>query len=202
MKSIPIPLSTIQAYGATPVRIDPPQNFELDNGQPIESLLGMRVGDVTYVLMGIEEDERDALNRTNCFYIGFVSGFIPVFTVRVADIIHGQAEDPLEETLPIVFANFELNQEARTNWISINDHVVCKQIPIKSELRWDNEPGNQIIEAGDFLFHDFKTGQMMVVNELFAQMLLPEVENEETNNFELQQSNGNGENQEETLPEL
>lgn len=201
MKSIPIPLSTIQAYGGTPIKIDPPKNFELDNGSPIESILGMRVGEVVYILMGVEEEEREALSRTNAFYLGFVSGFVPVFTVRVADIIHGQTDDPTE-TLPVLITDFNMSQEAQDSWGRLNENLAYKQIPVKTELRQEDGVGNMIVEAGDYLFLDFRTGQTVIVAALLANMLIQEEQNEEADIVEFQQPDGNGNIEKEKLPGL
>lgn len=215
MIPLPIPLSTIQAYGGTPVKIDPPQNFELTNGEKIPSIPGMKVGDVTYILMGVEEIEREALSRTHAFYLGFLSGFIPVFTLRVADIIHGQTDDPFDP-LPILFANFEMVQEAHDEWERLTEYVACKQIHVKTELRWeDGEVGNQIIEENNYLVHDFRTGQVLIVSSILIDMLriipeipetkeigIEEVEDEEGDNSQLQQPDGNGEHPKAVVPEL
>lgn len=195
-------MSTVEAYGAIPVKIDPPEAFELSDGQRPESMYGMKVGEVTYILMGVEEgQEREALGRTNAFYLGFFSGFVPVFQCRVADIIHVDSED-LTKDLPVMIADYNLAQEARREWPWLNSHAAYKKVEKKTLLRFEvemlEEP--QIIEAGDYLIHDFSTGKMIVLTASAAEIVI-EVANDRDeekafSDAQLQEPERNGEPEE------
>lgn len=173
MKPIVIPRQTIEAYGAEEVEVSAPPEFEFTDGSRPESYLAMRVGHTVYTLVGIEnQDELEALNRTKCFYLGFFGNAIPIFTVRVADIMYGE-EEP-EEQLPAISDNFDLHQEAKDSWDAIpNMETVCYK-PVLTKSRFVQIVGkddrhqdvfmSSIIYAGDFLLHNFMTGKTCVVS--------------------------------------
>lgn len=186
MEPIPFPSATIEAYGGKRVRVDPPPDFELTDNSPIEPFEGMVVGETTYALIGIHDSEIDALLRTRCFYLGFMSGFIPVFTLRVADIVQGEQ---VEEVLPVIYKNIDLYQEARDNWYLFSQDIVYKRIPERTrfvEVVGQDERHQDIlkatvIETGEYLLHNLATGNCAVVPEeyvdfLFGGKLVREVE--------------------------
>lgn len=183
MKPINIPPATVEAHGAAYVSVSAPLDFEFTDGTKPEAFEGMRVGDVVYTLIGVETDgEMEALNRTRCFYLGFYSGNIPIFTVRVADIIFGDPPAE-EEILPVLADNYELHQWARDAWPTfINGDVAWHRLPTKT--RWVIKVGtddrhqdvfmSEVIEAGNYLLHNFVSGKTMVVPEQWLEFLYGE----------------------------
>jgi hypothetical protein len=171
LKPINIPPATVEAHGGAHVNVSAPLDFEFSDGNKPIPFEGMRIGDTVYTLIGIENDgELEALKRTRCFYLGFFSGQIPIFTVRVADVMFGEPVE--DEVLPVIPDNFELWQDARSNWDTImNGDIAIKQIEKKS--RFIQKVGTDaqhrdvfmegVIDAGQYLMHSFLLGETMIV---------------------------------------
>jgi hypothetical protein len=183
MKPIEIPRQTIEAYGAEAVTVSAPQDFEFSDGSKPEAYPAMRVGEVVYVLIGVEtQDEMEALKRTKCFYLGFFAKAIPIFNIRVADIIFGEAEP--DEILPTISDNFDLHQEARDNWHSLPGmtEVCFKSIGRKSRFvqlvgqddRHQDVFMADVVDAGDFLLHNFISGNTCVVSRDWLEFMYGE----------------------------
>lgn len=171
MKPIDIPSATVEAHGASYVSVSAPLDFEFTDGTKPEAFEGMRIGDVVYTLIGIEnEGELEALKRTKCFYLGFYSGNIPIFTIRVADVIFGEA--PVEEELPAIVNNFDLFQMAKDSWPTLGNYEIAyMEIPRKSRFiqkvgtdeRHQEVFMSETVEAGSFVLHSFVSGETIVV---------------------------------------
>jgi len=178
LRPIPIPEATIVAHGAAYVSVSAPLDFEFSDGSKPEAFEGMRIGDVIYTLIGIEDGELEALKRTHCFYLGFFSGHIPIFNLRVADVAFGEPD--IEEVLPVIADNFDLHQEARDSWATMmNGDIAYKQIDKSSRFiqivgkdnRHQDVFMSEVVEAGNYILHSFLLGKTIIVPQEWLDFL-------------------------------
>jgi hypothetical protein len=180
--NIPIPPRTLEAYGAVPVTFRPPLNL---NGEDIQTIHGMKVGGRVHFLMGVEEQEREILERTHAFYISFPEDFVPVFSIRMADVAHQSSEDPLED-LSITDIK-DLHNDLRFG-IEINSRLRAIQSEQKQLLIINNE--KLIIESGDYILHDLLSGTSWISPQSITELMIPVEGNHTEENFpELQDDN-------------
>jgi hypothetical protein len=205
MRPIPIPPATIVAHGGAYVSVSAPIDFEFTDGTKPEPFEGMRIGDVVYSLIGIEDGEIEALKRTKCFYLGFFSGHIPIFTLRVADVAFGEPD--VEEVLPVISDNYDLHQEARDSWPTMMDgNVAYKQIDKRSRFvqivgkdeRHQDIFMSTVVEASSYILHSFRLGETIIVPQEWLDFLYGSTEHRPTEipQVEIKEVYNSGEEQE------
>jgi hypothetical protein len=172
MQPIPIPDEVIAGHGAQKVELAPPANWDGSNGREVHSVEAMKIGDDIYVLVEIEERDKEILPRTNCFYLGFHSGFVPVFSFRAADVVVG--EQVPESTALVVEDNYELAQAAHDSWDRLGVTPNIKFIKeLEHEIRFWGRDYRAIGSPGDFLIHDPITGTTELVPERYIKLFPP-----------------------------
>lgn len=196
MQPIHIPDATVDAYNAERVSVLPPEAFEVD-GFGIEGYEGMKIGDAIYTVIGVDDAELAVLQKTKCFFLSFLSGVIPVFSLRVADF--EDRPDDTGEGLPTLLEDFDLKQEARDSWDYLLTNIVFMQ-NMERRIFMPEHGEAVILEVGDFLIHNLQDGTISRIPREFSDLLIyvksdldDRKENQERTDAELQEPEPNSE---------
>jgi hypothetical protein len=156
MRTLPIPPAFIENMGGTPIILQGPSS-EVQNAD------GMHIeNDGVYVLVGIEEAEREEFKKSWTFFLGF-HGPVPVFSLRVNNVLTDEAEPDPE--IPRLGNHQPLREEAETNWGWLYDGY---GLPVGGQCYVETPEGWKLASVGDYIYFDVEKRDFWVLSNIFC----------------------------------
>lgn len=193
-----------------PINI-PDQAIEVNNGERVwisggetkaNSFEGMRTEQGILALIRLDERDREIINRTHCFWLGFHSKFIPVFSIRPAD---DYTPELLSEApqIPVRILDEDFYTDARMNWPSLDvEGMLRGKVWVENEI-WLQRPNGTrfLVEPTWIVLHNLKTGHIdaQPVGTFDLLTWLPPEEINEQEESNQPETGRNGSDREETV---